>query len=283
MENKVLVKKPVDRLKAILKQPTVQEQFKNALGKHSDRFVASLIDAFNGGLQKCEPGSVIEGALKGAVLGLPISKTLGIAYLVPYNQKYKEGGEWKSKTLANFQIGYKGLIQLAMRSGQVKTINAGPVYEGEFQKHDRLTGELDISGERKSDKVVGYFCYLGLINSFQKADYWTKEKVLNHAETKSKSYQTDLKYKSKKSTWVTDFEAMATKTVIIAVFGKYAPKSIEFITALEYTSEDEKAAKAKSVDLEVVELKRKDEVTQEDTKENKKTESEQINEFGPDF
>ena len=234
MNQKALIKKvtkPITKMKAIINSSSVQEQFKNALGKHSDLFVASLIDVYRDGLQKYEPGAVIEEALKAAVLRLPISKNLGLAYIVPYKGK------------PTFQVGYKGLIQLAMRTGQVKTINAGPVYEGEFNRHDRLTGELDIYGERESDKVIGYFCYLGLMNGFSKADYWTKEKVIKHAEDKSPSYG------NRKSAWFTDFDAMATKTVISAVFGKYAPKSIEFIAAIEQDSDESRIAKAKDIDL----------------------------------
>ena len=107
---------PVDRLKSVINSPTVKEQFNNAMGKHSDLFVASLIDVFNDGLQKMDPAGVVQEALKAAVLKLPISKSLGFAYLVPYKGKVQ------------FQIGYKGMIQLAMRSGQVKTLNAGPVF-----------------------------------------------------------------------------------------------------------------------------------------------------------
>ena len=99
---KALIKKPVDKLKAIINQSTVQEQFKNAMGKHSDLFIASLIDVFNGGLQNCDPAGVIQEALKAAVLKLPISKDLGFAYLVPYSGK------------AQFQIGYKEIARCGL-------------------------------------------------------------------------------------------------------------------------------------------------------------------------
>jgi recombination protein RecT len=219
-------KKPIDSLKAIIDSPTVQEQFKNAMGKHSDLFTASLIDVFNDGLQDCEPASIVTEALKAAVLKLPVSKSLGFAYLVPYKKKYKEGNRWKEKKIATFQIGYKGLIQLAMRSGQVAALNGGAVFEGEFKSFNKMTGVVDISGTATSDKAVGYFVYMKLINGFEKTEYWTKEKVMGHAKEKSQSYRND------KSAWTTDFDAMATKTVLRSMLSKYAPMSVDFIAAI---------------------------------------------------
>ncbi len=233
-QNKSLALKPVDKLKSIINQPTVQEQFKNALGKHSDLFVASLIDVFNSGLQKYDASGIIQEALKAAVLKLPISKSLGFAYLVPYKGKVQ------------FQIGYKGLIQLVMRSGQVKTLNAGSVYEGEFKKFDKLTGAIDLSGKKTSDKAAGYFVYMELINSFQKTEFWTKERVIEHAKAKSPSY------KSKNSAWFTDFDAMATKTVLRSMLSKYAPMSVEFLTvaSIGYNDNETEPSKPVVVDLE---------------------------------
>jgi len=233
---KALQERPIDTLKAIVQSPSVQEQFKNAMGKHSDLFVASLIDVFNSGLQDCVPATVVQEALKAAVLKLPISKGLGFAYLVPYQKSSKVGGAWVKTKEAQFQIGYKGLIQLAMRSGQLKALNGGPVFDGEFKEYNRMTGELDISGKPKSEEVTGYFVYMELINGFRKSEYWTKERVIAHAKEKSQSY------KNQKSAWTTDFDAMATKTVLKSVISKYAPMSIEFIGALsaeDTTSEEE--------------------------------------------
>ena len=215
MTSKALVK-PVEKLKMIINSDSVNQQFKNAMGKHADLFVASLIDIYStdSGLQKCEPGAVVSEALKAAVLRLPISKGLGFAYIVPY------------KNVPAFQIGYKGLIQLAMRSGQLAALNGGPVYEGEFKKYDRMTGQVDISGDKTGDQIVGYFVYMELINGFKKSEFWTKEHIIEHAKAKSQSY------KNKSSAWWTDFDAMATKTVLRSVLSKYAPMSVEFIAAV---------------------------------------------------
>jgi recombination protein RecT len=142
-----------------------------------------LIDIYGSdrNLQECEPGAVIMEALKAATLRLPINKNLGFAYIVPYRNK---GERWSHRC----RLGIKGLIQLAMRTGEYRYLNADVVYEGELKSYDKLTGHLDLSGERKSDKVVGYFAYLELLNGFSKTVYWTKEQVIEHAKRFSKSY-----------------------------------------------------------------------------------------------
>jgi len=215
---KELVKKPIDRFKAMINSDTVQEQFKNALGKHSDLFVASLIDVFSSGLTAYEPGLIIQEALKAAVLKLPISKSMGFAYIVPYKGK------------PQFQIGYKGMIQLTLRSGQLSIFNDVIVYEGEFKSYNKLTEVLNIKGKKTSDKVVGYAIYMELTNGFRKTAYWTKEEVISHALKKSPSYKPDTP-NFKKSAWFTDFDAMAMKTVIRSI-NKFMPMSIEFLNVM---------------------------------------------------
>jgi recombination protein RecT len=152
----------IDSLKKMMEAPSVQEQFKNALADNTGPFVASVIDLFNGDnyLQGCEPKAVIMEALKAAVLKLPINKSLGFAYIVPYKSN--------NALVPQFQIGYKGLIQLAMRTGQYKTINADLVYEGELRSRNKLTGEFDLRGEKKSDNIIGYFAYIELLNGLMR-------------------------------------------------------------------------------------------------------------------
>lgn len=209
--------KPVERLKQIVSAQSVQDQIKNCLAENSGLFVASLIDVYSGDtyLQKCNPGDVVREALKAATLKLPINKSLGFAYIVPY------------KDQATFQIGYKGLIQLAMRTGQYKHINADMVYEGELKRSDKLTGEIDLSGEATSDKVVGYFAYIEMLNGFRKTAYWTTEKVTAHAKRFSASYN------SNRSPWKTDFDQMALKTTLKSLLGKYGYLSVEMIGAID--------------------------------------------------
>lgn len=127
-------------------------------------------------LQKAEPMSVISSAMVAATLDLPVDKNLGYAWIVPYGGK------------AQFQLGYKGYIQLALRTGQYRNINVIEVYEGELQKWDRLTEEIELDfDEKKSDKVIGYTGYFELINGFKKTVYWSKEEIEKHKKKFSKS------------------------------------------------------------------------------------------------
>jgi len=212
---------PVQRLKNALNAESVQEQFRNALADSAPLFIASLIDVYGSDrtLQECEPGAVIMEALKAATLRLPINKNLGFAYIVPYRNK--------GKAEPQMQIGYKGLIQLAMRTGEYRYLNADVVYEGELKSYDKLTGHLDLSGERKGDKVVGYFAYLQLLNGFSKAVYWTKDQVIEHAKRFSKSYSSQF------SPWQTDFDAMALKTVLRNLITKWGIMSVEMVQAVD--------------------------------------------------
>lgn len=210
---------PISNFEDALKTPLIKQQLKSALGKNANAFAASLLDVYISDMQQYEAFSVIGEAMKAAVLNLPITKSLGFAYLVPYSGKVQ------------FQLGYKGMIQLAMRSGQLKNINAGVIYEGEWKSTDKLRGVFDFSGEAVSDKAVGYFSYMELLNGFEKTIYWTKEQVVKHAEAKSPSYR------HKSSAWQTDFDAMAIKTTLRALFSKYAPMSVDFVTAMSYDAE----------------------------------------------
>jgi recombination protein RecT len=212
---------PVQRLKNALSAESVKEQFKNALADSAPLFVASLIDIYasDRNLQECEPGAVIMEALKAATLRLPINKNLGFAYIVPYRNR--------GKMEPQMQIGYKGLIQLAMRTGEYRYLNADVVYEGELKGYDKLTGHLDLSGEKKSDRVVGYFAYLELLNGFSKAVYWTKEQVIEHAKRFSKAFNSDY------SPWKTDFDAMALKTVLRNLITKWGIMSVEMVQAVD--------------------------------------------------
>ena len=212
---------PVQRLKNALSAESVKEQFKNALADSAPLFVASLIDIYasDRNLQECEPGAVIMEALKAATLRLPINKNLGFAYIVPYRNR--------GKMEPQMQIGYKGLIQLAMRTGEYRYLNADVVYEGELKGYDKLTGHLDLSGEKKSDRVAGYFAYLQLLNGFSKAVYWTKEQVIEHAKRFSKAYNSDY------SPWKTDFDAMALKTVLRNLITKWGIMSVEMVNAVD--------------------------------------------------
>jgi recombination protein RecT len=208
--------KPVDRLKQVFNAKSVQEQFNNVLKDNAPAFMASVIDLVNASdyLQKCDPNKVVIEALKAAILKLPINKNLGFAYIVPYG------------SVPTMTIGYKGYIQLAMRTGQYKFLNADKVFEGEYVTSNKLTGEFDLTGKKKSEKVIGFFCYMEMLNGFSKTLYMTVEQVTAHGKKYSKSFN------DAKSTWKTDFDAMATKTVIRGLLTHYGYLSLEMATAI---------------------------------------------------
>lgn len=253
----VAAPKKVDVLKNMLNAPSVMEQFNNALAKSAPTFVASVIDLYNGdtNLQQCEPKMVVMEALKAAVLKLPINKALGYAFIIPFNNSVKDDkGNWIKKMVPTFQMGYKGYIQLAMRTGQYRTINADVVYEGELRKVNKLTGEIAFDGEKKSDKVIGYFCYFELLNGFSKTLYMTVEQMAEHAKRYSKGLKKETTVESllnlsnlpvatdsKTVGWMGNFHGMAVKTVIRNLLSKYGYLSIEMQQAIENDTEGDTA------------------------------------------
>lgn len=248
--------KPVDLLKAVINAPSVQDQFKNALGDHKDAFVASLIDLYTGdkSLQTCKPQAVIMEALRAAPLRLPINKALGFAYIVVYNNSVKlPDGTWTKVPTPTFVPGYKGYIQLAMRTGQYRTINADLVYEGELRKVNKLTGEIAFDGEKTSDKVVGYFCYFELLNGFSKTLYMSVEDMAKYAKRYSPSVGKNTTVEmliakandgivAKKVGWEGNFNDMALKTTLRRLLSKYGYLSVEMQTAMSNDAEESEMA-----------------------------------------
>ena len=255
MEQKQVVattsKTKVDVLKGILNAPSVMEQFQNALKENSNAFIASVIDLYNsdGSLQECDPKKVVMECLKAATLKLPINKALGFAYVLKFNNNVKttdhETGKevWTKVPTPTFVPGYKGYIQLAMRTGQYRTINADVVYEGEVQKVNKLTGELRFDGAKTSDKVVGYFAYFELLNGFNKTLYIELTDMAKHAKKYSQSIKLDkavtvetLKALAGKDPtglgWSGGFDDMAIKTVLRNLLSKYGYLSVEMQNAL---------------------------------------------------
>lgn len=241
-------------LKALLASPTVKKRFEEVLDKRAPQYMTSIINLYSSekSLQKCEPMSVIASAMVAASLDLPVDKNLGYAWIVPY------------KNRAQFQLGYKGYIQLALRSGQYRYINAIPVHEGELVKWNPLTEEIEIDFEsKKSDVVIGYAGYFELLNGFRKTVYWTKEQIDAHRRKFSKS----------SFGWDNDWDAMALKTVIKAMLSKWGILSVDMQKAvieddeekqrLDITPEEEAAA-AEIIDAEFSES----DETQEEGKED---------------
>lgn len=255
-------KKPIDVLKGMLNAPSVQAQFANALGKHRDTFIASIVDLYTGdkALQTCDPKDIIAQALKAAVMKLPINKALGFAYIVVYNNSVKTGVDpktgrdiWEKVPTPTFIPGYKGYIQLAMRTGQYRTINADVVYEGEIGKVDKLSGAISFDGERTSNKVIGYFCHFELLNGFRKTLYMNVEDMAAYAKRYSPSVGNavsvdDLIAKansaavSKQVGWMGNFNDMALKTVIRRLLSKYGYLSVEMQGAMVDDIEHDEAA-----------------------------------------
>jgi len=226
---KTAVARPIDKLKHILAAQSVQEQFQSVLKENAGAFVASIIDLYNTDktLQMCDPKNVVMEALKAASLKLPINKQLGFAWIVPYRDG--KTGQY----IPSFQLGYKGYIQLCMRTGAYRYINADVVYEGELVKHDKLTGEIEIDPEKRTgDKKVGYFAFIETLNGFRKTLYMSVEEVIKHAQQYSKSYS------SKNSVWATDFDAMALKTCLRLLLSKYGVMSVEMQRAYIEDSAD---------------------------------------------
>ncbi|WP_051650351.1 recombinase RecT [Selenomonas sp. AB3002] len=194
----------------------IKKRFADVLDKNAAAFLTSLLALVksNNRLAGCDPKTVISAAMTAATMKLPINPNLGFAYIVPY------------KNEASFQIGWKGLTQLAMRTGQYKTINAAPVHEGEIEDVDFITGEI-IRGKRKSDKIVGYIAYFRLINGFEKTLYMSREEVEAHASKYSMAYGYDKRSGKSNSVWTTNFDAMALKTVLKLIISKYGIMSID--------------------------------------------------------
>lgn len=207
-----------DSLKVILDNSSVKARFQEVLGKKSAGFISSILSAVNASknLQTVEPKSIVSAAMMAATLDLPINSNLGFAHIVPYGN------------VAQFQMGWKGFVQLAIRTGQYRTMNAAEIYEGELIHWNRVTGIIDVdTSAKKSDTVIGYVAFFRLNNGFEKYIYMTTEEVKKHAKQYSKSYS------NPKGQWVLNFNAMALKTVIKMLLSKYGILSIEMQQAIQ--------------------------------------------------
>ena len=199
--------------------PVVLDKLKSVVNGRETQFVTSLLSIVNNNshLAKATNTSVLNAAMKAATLDLPIDPNLGFAYIVPYGSE------------AQFQLGYKGLIQLAQRSGQIVKLNAGEIYASQFKGYNPLTEDLEVDMTvlpKSNEEVAGYFAFMRLSNGFEKTLFWTKDRVLAHGKKYSRSFS------GKSSPWQTDFDAMARKTVLKQLLSTYAPLSIEMQQAI---------------------------------------------------
>lgn len=219
----------------LIKDESVKERFQEMMGKNSTAFLMSVLNCVqnNEKLSQCEPQSILMASAVAGTLGLPIDPNLGQAYIIPYNVKVKEAGKpdrWVSK--AQFQIGYKGLIQLGHRSQQFVGLNSSDVREGEYVGSDRMTGEhgfnwIQDNDEREKLKIIGFVAYFKLKNGFTKSMYMTENQMKNHGSKYSKTFA------NKFGRWTIDFIGMGRKTVLKLLIDKYAPKSVDMQKAIK--------------------------------------------------
>lgn len=202
-------------------QDAAQSKFKELLGNRASSFATSVLQvvASNQLLSNADPQSVFNAACMAATLDLPINANLGFAYILPYKDKDK--GQ-----VAQFQLGYKGFIQLAQRSGQFKTIAATPIYKGQIVSENPLTGYQFDFTKKDSNEIVGYAGYFSLINGFEKTIYLTVKELEGHGLKYSQTFKKGF------GLWKDNFDAMALKTVIKLLLSKYAPLSIDMQKAV---------------------------------------------------
>lgn len=222
------VTKDLTTVKGLLSDERYVKRFSEILNRNPAGFFSSIINITQSSdmLKNADPNSIIGSALVAATLNLPIDKNLGFAWIVPYNVNIgtKQKPEYVSK--AQFQMGWKGFVQLAFRTGQYKKINAVPVYENQLKDKNvifnSLTEELNVDFTKQGEgSPIGYACYFQLVNGFEKIAYWPKEKVERHGKKYSKTYS------SSTSSWVTSFDEMALKTVIKNTLAKWGILSVE--------------------------------------------------------
>ena len=221
-KNTITAAKEAKTLKGMLESPAYKKKFEEMLGKKAAGFMSSIIAVTNNNnyLMKAEPATVIGAAAQAAMLDLPINQSLGFAYIVPY------------KGAAQFQLGYKGYIQLAQRSGQYVDIGAKTVYEGELEYENRLLDKFKF-GNRTGDKVIGYLAYFRLTNGFEKMLFMTLDEMQAHAKKYSQNY------KGGTDKWgLADFNVMAEKTVLKRLLSKFGPLSIESVQMSQALSND---------------------------------------------
>jgi len=207
-------------LKSMINDERTKNKFKEMLGNKAAGFLTSLMNTTNGNaqLQQADPNSILKAGAIAATLDLPIDPNLGFAYIVPYNNR--------GENEAQFQMGYKGFVQLAIRTGQYKRINVTELYEGQFESYDPITDELKYNlDNRLSDEITHYVAYFQTINGFEKYNVMSKEEIETHAKKFSKTYS----YKG--SSWQTNFNTMAKKTVLKLLLSKFGILSIEMQTA----------------------------------------------------
>lgn len=209
-----------------LRGGAVEKRIEDLMGKRAPQFISTLMQIVNSNLvlQDCDPKTIVSAAITAASMDLPINPNLGFAYIIPYNDK-------KKGRIAQFQMGYKGFVQLAQRSGHYKTINTTDIREGEIKNIDRLSGEITFEfvedpKARLALPIVGYIAYFKLSTGFEKMLYMTVAEVTAHAKKYSQSYKSGF------GQWVDNFDAMASKTVLKLLISRFGPMSTQMQEAI---------------------------------------------------
>lgn len=229
------------KISAYLANEKVQGYLNGVIGSKKEKFVTNLVSAVNQNpsLQACTNQSLVSGALVATTLNLSLNKSFGYAFLVPYKKKGQDKAE------AQFQIGYKGYIQLAMRTGEYKRLNAVPIYENQFISWNELEEILNVKDVTGEGEIIGYASYFRLINGFEKTMFWTYDKMMKHADTYSQAFSEKSYYALRdgkipdkdlwqySSFWYKSFDDMALKTMLRQLLSKYGILSEEMQKAYE--------------------------------------------------
>lgn len=236
MGNNITVTKPARPMtfSTFMSSDAVKQKVNEMIGgKDGQSFITSIISAVstNPNLARCEHSTILSAAMQGSSLKLSPSNQLGHYYLVPYDDNKNH------RVVAQFQMGYKGYIQLAMRSGQYRDLDVMDIREGEYKGKDKYTGKpviefIEDDDAREELPIVGYFAYFELLNGFRKSLYWSKAKMEKHAMQYSKGYASDVKKGNQYTFWSKDFNGMAYKTMLRQLLSKWAVMSIEMQTAM---------------------------------------------------
>lgn len=245
-------------MSSMLDANKMRGRFNELLGKRAPQFISSIVSLVNAdeNLQQAfyeSPLTVIQSALKAATFDLPIDQNLGYAYIVPFkNKKVNEKGETEWRSEASFILGWKGMHQLALRTGAYKTINVTDIREGELKSYNRLTEEVDVEfiedeDERELHPVVGYVGYYRLVNGAEKTIYMTVKQIENHEKRFRKG-----QYMGKG--WRDDFDAMCRKTVYRKLIGKWGVMSIDYQSREQASELAEQMTIENNLELDVIQV-----------------------------
>lgn len=235
VKNSLAAKSSTPKFSVAIQSEGYKKLINNTLNdpKRASKFVAAITSAVstNPELQKCDAGTILSAGLLGEGLNLSPSPQLGQYYLVPFNDKNKG-------KVAQFQLGYKGYIQLAIRSGYYKKLNVLAIKEGELIRFDPLNEEIEVQlieddEVREAAPTIGYYAFFEYTNGFRKAIYWSKKKMEAHAQKYSQGYAADVRKGTAWTFWSKDFDGMAYKTMLRQLISKWGIMSIEMQNAID--------------------------------------------------